>query len=99
MKTMHPATPPPVPGVKRKQVSSGPIPGVRITTEEQAIRVIGTVDGFNPDLYYLCDENPEGFFTVFSQSRSIREAGGSGSGGVWTVYPDGSYHMGQEGPG
>ncbi|WP_124106133.1 hypothetical protein [Kocuria tytonicola] len=96
MKSMHPATPTEIPGVTTGQPSGKPIPGMHIATEEQALELIGKVDGFNPDIYYISDKNPDGSFTVTGQSKSMAGQGGSGTTGVWTVYPDGSYHMGQD---
>ena len=93
---MHPATPTPIPGVTTGRTSGGPTPGMRIATEEQALELVGKVDGFNPDIYYISDKNPAGSFTVIGQSKSMAGQGGSGTTGVWTVYPDGSYHMGQD---
>lgn len=93
---MHPATPTPIPGVTTGQSSGGPIPGIHIATEEQALQLIGKVDGFNPDIYYISDKNPDGSFTVQGQSHSMAGQGGSGTTGVWTVYPDGSYHFGRD---
>lgn len=95
VKSMHPATPTEIPGVTTGQPSGKPIAGMHIATEEQALELIGKVDGFNPDISYISDKNPDGSFTVMGQSKSMAGQGGSGSTGVWTVYPDGSYHMGQ----
>ncbi len=96
VKSMHPATPTPIPGVTTGRSSGGPIPGIHIAAEEQALELIGKVDGFNPDICYISDENPDGSFTVTGQSKSMTGQGGSGTTGVWTVYQDGSYHFGQD---
>ena len=96
VKSMHPATPTPIPGVTTGRSSGGPIPGIHIATEEQALDLIGKVDGFNPDICYISDKNPDGSFTVTGQSKSMTGQGGSGTTGVWTVYQDGSYHFGQD---
>lgn len=53
VKSMHPATPTPIPGVTTGRSSGGPIPGIHIATEEQALELIGKVDGFNPDICYI----------------------------------------------
>lgn len=99
VKSMHPATPTPIPGVTTGRSSGGPIPGMHIATEEQALELIGKGDGFNPDIYYISDKNLDGSFTVQGQSHSMAGQGGSGTTGVWTVYPDGSYHFGQDSAG
>ena len=70
------------------------IPGACIVTNDQAREIIGKAEGFGTDVSYHVTHNPNGTFTVIGRSRSIVQHGGSGTTGVYTVYPDGSYRIG-----
>ena len=83
-----------MPGVTHHQFPGHGIPGACIVTDDQARQVIGTAEGFNSDVTYHVTHNPNGTFTLVGRSSSIAKQGGSGTTGIYTVYPDGSYFIG-----
>ncbi|WP_413627923.1 hypothetical protein R4B61_01685 [Fructilactobacillus vespulae] len=60
--------------------------------EAKAIETLKTLEfANNPDLVYEVMSSDNGVYTIRVVSKSIRSQGGSGTAGVYNVYPDGYY--------
>lgn len=82
VKSMHTATPLPVPGVTPGAMSDALIPGARITTRNQAVQLIRQLERPNPDISYDAAQNKSGSFAVRDRSAALTKRGGDGYAGI-----------------